>query len=916
MSRAHRSRFETRWLLFRHIRSNLGVSLLVAVLTGAIAALVAYAPGAIESTNTAGLTYDLERLSPRERDVVSNEPVPPPTGGPREPASSELSDARAAVWGAFDDELADIRQDMPVELRSAVRAGEYTVAYDPVIVQGATSSAGGSRHFVSLTFDPRMEAHVEIVEGAFPAPLTSGIPNSDALQIALSETSASLMNWLVGETRSIGVDGGARQSVQLSGTFQSRTTGDAYWEHTLAMLRPSVVDTGDGPPTYIAGAYVNPASWPETAGMGVRVQTHAWFPLVASSIRSADSLRFATDVREFSRVRYETAAPEEEFGPPPTRAFRSGALSTIDASIARGRSTDAVLALTLAGPLGVAAAVLWLAAGLIASIRRPGLVLAGARGAAEWQIRGSLAFEGLLAGLPAACVGTVAGVLLRPGSPAVGWETVVLGIAAGLTPAVMLAFSKPGTFRQARSDAGEPRRFRALVEVLILVVSIVSVALLVGRGLTGSVAATGVDPLLSVAPLLLALAGCVLALRLYPIPLDWIVRATHRKAALVDFLGSARALRDPIAGMVPILAMTVGVSVAAFSGVFLTTLHVGTLDAARSRVGADLGVNAFVFTRDDLTAIEQVDGVQSMAVVYDEVKTPAMVNGTRMDITFLVVDVDALRAVQGGRTGDLTLIAELTEPLRKGASIVVSDDLKAELGPAKKMEVGSETLAVAGAAQSDTPLSGRHTWALIDREVAEGLMNVDFSPSVMLLDLAPSAQESEVREVISEVLGESAVISSPNSAAAAQSSNPVVGGLTTGLVAALAISGLLSAVALVITLIINTPARNRILRMLRILGADRKQLRGLLWWELGPMLVPALFAGIVVGHVLPYLVIAGVDLRAFTGGTVQPAIAVNPIVTLYITGAFVVVAGFGVLAAAGLQRRLKRKGPIGPGEGD
>jgi putative ABC transport system permease protein len=916
MRRAHRSRLETRWLLFRHIRSSLGASLLVAVLTGALAALVAYAPGAIESTNTAGLTYDLERLSPRERDVVSNEPVPPPTGGPREPASSDLSDARAAVWGAFDDELADIRREMPAELRSAVRAGEYTVAYDPVIVNRATPSSGGPRHFISLTFDPRMEAHVDIVEGAFPAPLTSGIPNSDVLQIALSETTASMMTWVVGETRSIGVEGGARQSVQLSGIFTSGTTGDAYWDHTLAMLRPSVIDTGLVPPTYIAGAYVNPESWPETAGMGVRVQTRAWFPLGASSVRSADSLAFATSIREFSRVRHETAAPESDFGPPPTRAFRSGALSTVSDSIAREQSTSAVLALFLAGPVGVAAAVLWLAAGLIASIRRPGLVLAGARGAAEWQIGGNLAFEGLLAGLPAACLGTLAGVLLRPGSLAVGWETLVLGLVVGLTPAVMLASSRQGTFRQARSDVGAPGRRRALIEVLILVVSIVSVALLAGRGLTGAAAVTGIDPLLSAAPLLLALAGCVFALRLYPIPLHWIVRATRRKAALIDFLGAARALRDPVAGVVPILAITVGVSVAVFSGVFVTTLHAGTSDAARSRVGADLRVNTFAFSRDDVTAIEQLDNVQSVAVVYDEVTIPVTVSGSRMDIAFLVVDVDALRAVQKGRSGGLPLSSGLTDPLDDGASVVISDDLAAELGSATEIEVGSKTLTVAGSARSDTPLSSRQTWALIDRETADEVMTTGFSPSVMLVDLATSTGESEVREGIREVLGDRAAIHSPDSTAAEHRANPVVAGLTAGLVAALAISGVLSAVALVITVASYTPARNRILRMLRILGADRKQLRGLLWWELGPMLVSGLFVGIVVGHVLPYLVISGIDLRAYTGGTVQPAISVNPIVTLAITGAFVVVASVAVLAAPALLRRLNQQGPIGTGEGE
>lgn len=909
-----RSRVEARWLLWRHIASDLSASLLVAVLTFTIAALFAFTPGTIEASNTAGLGFDLDRLSAAQRDIVSNDRIPPISGAPLKAGSTGLTADLEGVWGKFDEEQAGVRGDMPELLRSAVGAARYTATYDPVIVEGSDDT-GGQRNFISLTFDPRMDDHIELVDGEFPAAVASPVPSPGTMQIALSESTAAFMKWTVGEVRSIGVADGARQSVQLSGIFAARSTGDPYWDHTLATLRPSIIDDGLSPPTYIGGAYVNPESWPESAGVGVRVQTRVWFPLNGSAIHAADAENFATSIREFSRVRYEVTPPADFLSfAPPTRAFSSGALSTIQESIDRVRATNAVMALVVAGPLGVAIAVLWLAAGLIATRRSPGLVLAAARGATDRQVRGTLAIEGLLIGLPAAAIGTIAGLILRPGNLTVGPAAVALGLLVGLAPAVLLAASSPGSFRQVRSDLGDRSRARPLLELVVVALAVVSVVLLLGRGLTTSAERAGIDPLLAATPLLLALAGCVLALRAYPIPLRSLVRISRARTGLTGFVGSVRALRDPVAGLVPVLAMTVGVSVAVFSGVFLTTLDDGISTAARTQIGADLRAKAPVVTRDGVARMEDVDGVDGIAVVYDEAQAQTIIDGTRTDVTFLVVDVDALRGVQDGAPGALPLGPELTAPASDGASVLVSAELADALGPATEIELGSEKVDVAGVVASETPLSSRRTWALIDRDVADDLINVDFSPKIVLIDLIDGGDTSTSAGEIESILGPGSDVRSPVFAANDQRANPVVSGLTGALVATLVITGLLCALALVITLVVNAPARNRVLRMLRILGADKRENSRLVWWELGPMLATAVVVGVLTGHLLPYLVIAGIDLQPFAGGTVQPAVSMNPLLTAVITGSFVIVAGGGVLAATWLLRRVNRSGTIGTGE--
>jgi len=50
--------------------------------------------------------------------------------------------------------------------------------------------------------------------------------------------------------------------------------------------------------------------------------------------------------------------------------------------------------------------------------------------------------------------------------------------------------------------------------------------------------------------------------------------------------------------------------------------------------------------------------------------------------------------------------------------------------------------------------------------------------------------------------------------------------------------------------------------------------------------------------VLPFLVIAGTDLRPFTAGLVQPSIMIDPLLTVIVVGAFCLVVVLAVAASA------------------
>ena len=85
--------------------------------------------------------------------------------------------------------------------------------------------------------------------------------------------------------------------------------------------------------------------------------------------------------------------------------FEANLAPEIELALAQQNSTVGVMVMIIAGPIGVAAAVLILGCRLILETRRPGLRLLSARGASVGQLRGMLGVEGVLVGTVPALAG-------------------------------------------------------------------------------------------------------------------------------------------------------------------------------------------------------------------------------------------------------------------------------------------------------------------------------------------------------------------------------------------------------------------------------------------------------------------------------------------------------------------------------
>lgn len=893
-----RSRTGTASLLWRHLRARPAAGITVAVLVLLLSALATAGPRAIAVLNDAALGYELGRLSAPERDPVA-ETVGWPAHGPSESGDTGYPPEVEESLGGFAEALERIRNEADEPLRSALAKAEF------VIRSGTHPLAEAPRELaIDFAVDPLYESRVQFIEGTAPAPIpkasetTPGMffnPDFSQFEIALSADTAERMGWAVGEIRNVEYPWlpPVAQPVMLSGVYTAIDPDDGFWDHAASILDPYVFDDGDSPPRVTGTAFIEPGSLHR---LGLHTQaagTKVWFPLDAGAITVDNANNMLTELRQYTSVGHTVSEVGIGFG---IRSlfFTANAIPTLELALERNAATNAVLAMTAAGPLGVAAAVLLLGCRMIATGRGSALRLLSARGASGRQLRRLSAIEGVVVGVPAGIMGVALGVLLVRGEFSLLQLLLPLIVAAA--PAVVLAAmsgSVIDAIHRTDVDTAGGGRFRRIAELVLALLAAASVIVLLQRGLTTSASTVGVDPLLAATPLLLSLLGCVLALRLYPLPLSALHRRARRDRGLGSFLGTARALRDPSAGLVPVLALVVGVSVAISSVVLLSTLRTGVDTAANMAVGGDLRVAGASFTLDQLDELRGLDGIDVVGGISGVEPATLDISGERENATVLAIDSAAIREAQGDRPGLLPDGVDLTVREGQPVPILVSKSVAKDIDSRTGLRLESTPVEVAAVVTGMTPIGTRQSWIAIDIAAFDIIFDAVASNQVFIVGLGDTADQAAVAADIRALLGDAVRIDSPASVSAAFDRSPAASGLQAALLIAIAITALLSTIAVVMTLVLGTASRERLLALLSTLGASRKTGRGLITWELGPMAVTALVVGSLLGAGLPLVVLAGVDLRGFTGGTAPPAYAVDPLVLV------TALAGF-LLATAAL----------------
>ncbi len=899
-------------LLARQFRSDLGPLLALAVIVLVVATLAATAPLALRSMTSAEVAYQMDNLPAVRRDLLSRA------------AGNPTITPGTAPFVQFEGALKAATESAPNPLRKALGEANFVVSTDSLQVARLGVEWNDPITPITLNVAPALEDNITLTAGAMPAPFDQVLAPQDptrfpinqftrdpvdpSIDILLSTASADQAGWKVGEERLVRVSQDDGFYAKLSGTFDALDEADGFWAAARSALQPGISHTsfsGSNTRIVTSAAFIDPGSWATLIDeTRLSATTSVGIPLFT------DGLTVDEDEELLPQLRHYLSQPQQvakvaNSTTVSSLIFTSDADSTLETALSRASTAISVLVMVASGPIGVAIAALWLLSRLILLRRRDALTLASARGASGVQLRTAQALEILALSVPGAAIGAVIAYLLFPSA----WSdvSVILAGVVALVPPVLTAIAtSPRSLRSARGDI-DPRvrgRYRWVLEVIVLAMTALAVFLLLQRGLASSNGSVTVDPLLASTPLLLALSAGLIVLRVYPIPLMGFARAAKKRKGIVGFLGANRSIRDPAAGLAPVLAMVVGLAVAVFSGVLLGTVYGGVDSAAHSSVGADLRIDSPILTQEQLDEIAAVPGVADSVAIYQNNKLLNLSVEANIAVPILVVDTAALERVQANVPGAAHFDGDMSGKVGERIPVLLSPDLAAQYTVGKDSTLGPEDIVDGGDPGTSPSLSGVQDWVLIDRANSAAFDIDKFLPRITLITLDDGADAGAVTADLAKIVGSDATIESPADASALLDGSPVSGGLQLALLALIIVVALLCAATVVLALMISGPARERLLALLRTLGLTRSQAQGITGWEIGPTALVAIVVGLVLGAVLPLIVLAGVDLRPFTGGVLQPAVILDPVLLSLIIGGFALLVVIATMVAIATARRV------------
>ena len=864
-----RSFVSTTGLLARHLRSRAAASIALALLIAVGVAIAVLLPRVTVLVSDAELHDQVGAAAPGVSDLYGTGTLGP-LNLTNQPTAQQL-------FGQTDSTLAGVPDSLPAPLQTTLGTVSWVAVLppDPVTLDEPRSLV---QPVLNLAVDLRWRERVTLVEGDVPsAPRGTA---SGLVEMAISKDYAELAGFRVGDV----VDYiGTR--VIVSGIYTAKDPEAAYWVHAPELLTPTVTSSPGALVRVRGGAFIDPAAAAVMPTSLERSELRAWYPILAETMTYADVPQLDDQLKRV--VSLGLYLPTGE-----SLSFGTGLLATFERVSAPLATSAALLAIVSSAPLGAFLAVLALGARTVADRRRAVLALAESRGASSLQSHAAMLLEGVLISLPSAVVASLGANAILP-SDAPPHTYVLPGLIAAALPLFFVTSMRLTQSR--REDVGARERHgRWILEALVVGVAALAVFLLMRRGLL--VGENGaIDPLLALAPLLITLVVCVVVLRLLPLPLLAIQRATKTGKSSVSLVGATGAVRANTVAYPFVFATVVAVSATVFCLVLVSTVTAGLKSTAESLTGSDINVSAV--TLDDVDAIRSITGVAGAAGLFTAYGVDLALGADTRPVTAVFADLEALHEVRPD-------IPNL--PLH---SVLVSRDI-ADRGQAATT-VNGFPVAIAGTVPSSGLPGMTGSWVLADLADAPSVFGRTPRIGTMLVSVEPGAGIADTADAVRNVVTDAqspenrdrvTVIDTATLTADA-AARPSVAGVILGLTAGAALSLILCVIAVSLEALGAANRRSRTRGILQLLGMSAAQLRGVLVWEFAPVAITAIAAGTGFGVVTAVVVANLLDLRNLTGGTTAiaasvPGIQVGVVIALFA----IVVAVTATLTSAGARR--------------
>ncbi|WP_351237774.1 FtsX-like permease family protein [Streptomyces sp. NPDC002133] len=851
------------WVRTR-LRTAPGAAAAIGVLVLLTAFLAAAFPRAVDAYETHGLRYDIGSAAPPRSVLELTTPTPPLVA---EAAREEmlrpeaLSSVQRRVIGLLPEPLrADVGQSA-----YGVRTGKPLVGLDPWLPRPEAQ-----RPEFTLAAQSGLAEHATVRKGRLPAADGRVTSTTKEVEAAVTVATAKALRLDVGSVVHVGEP---ELAVRISGIVEPRRPQGSYWSYEQTLRTPGL-DAKPGTPPQVywrAGLLLAPEAAP--ALLGTAGDPHPYVRVAPATGRLT-----AQDVPDLTRL---VASLEGGPGLLELKAVagENAALTTdLDAILASHttmRSAIApVVAVAAIGIGTVAAVVLAMTGGLVAARRSVELALLRSRGGSLRGIGGRLLAETAVVALPASGLGLLLAVLVVDEArllPAVLAATGVAVLACTALPVRALVLHRRPRAHGERDDLvrARPSRRRTVAELTLLVLAVGAVVALRRRGTSEAG-----DHLVSAAPVLVGLIAALVLVRLYPLPLRWAARPVGRLRGAVGFLSLARTGRSSASGALPLLALLIALTTAAFGGSVLAGVADARDRAALLATGADARISGpgdMVALPDGLErTVRGAPGVREVTTVQIEhaLALPSRASDVGDPLSASLVGVDPGAYSRLAR--ELGLGAFPADALRTLRTSKEADGgpvlgAVASPGVAKWLGSGAHRItSLAGDLTLEVTAVGTHTPAVTSAEflVVDGTRLTHRAPTA-LLAVGDRLDGRALRAATADAGRDSGMdlsVRLRGEERAAFTDSPLQEGAERIYAAAIAAGAGYAVLALLLSLLQSAPERATLLARLRTMGLTTRQGRQLLGLEALPQALLAAGGGVLVGWATIQLLAPGVDL--------------------------------------------------------
>jgi putative ABC transport system permease protein len=792
-----------------------------------------------------------------------------------------------------------------------------------------TVGSGAAASAVLTGQPPRMEvlyrdplaSNATLVAGSYSAP--ASLP-AGTVAVTVTAPTAARFGLHPGSRLTLEVPSGT-VTLDVTGIVAARQPAGTFWTQDPLAAQPSITAPAQAKPYWAAAALADPSQLGaiQTAFAGPGLEANWAYPLAVSGLNADQAQGLASSLNRATVVTLKLTGPLAYAAN--SLAVTSPLTGDLSSFLTTAAGIQTVLLLLQVSLVVIAAAVLLLAARVMVARRAGELALLRARGGSLGQVTGLMAGNAALAAIPGALIGAAVALTAVPGdaaAAALGWWLAGLTLAVALAgPALIAAWqhrrpapaSNPARITTAETRPGRVAWRRPVAEITACAACIAGLAVLRGQGVP---AGGGVNLLLTVAPVLVAVPVVVIMLRLYPLAVRVLLAVSARRSGATGFVALAAAARSSLTGLVPAFALVLALSLAAFAGMVGSGVSRGEAAAAWQASGADvavqLGATAPPVTPADLAAIAAVRGVTHVTAVW----ATSWVTPFGQPVTVIAVDSASYAAVAAATPfGPLPAFpgggpAGAARALAAGAAVPVlaSPGAAALLGReavqlSTLIPAGPISVRVAGIVTGTPAEPGGGAFVVLPMLTLPGPAGQP-APNLVLAS-GPDIDRGQLSAVLSRVLpGSTSTVRA--AVLAALTSSPLPHGAAFIVVVTLAEAAVLALLVMILALTLGSADRELTLARLAVMGHERGTSLALA--EAMPAVLAAVVAGAVCAVVLPHLIGTSIDLSAFTG-TSAPVTFQPNLTALGLPAAAVLVLAAAVLAAE--ARTLRRHGMAG-----